>query len=361
MHDSLTGGRRERLLVQVRRTEQARVEASVADTYRKHVLEYFEFCAEHHFDPTFGYKSITAFAQHYVAGSGDAKLRSYKTVYKYLSAWADYAYINNCPNFPFKDTFQRRRINRFITALGKRFPHEPVRDTPLVLNILINVCIYYDIRSPSDLLIVDRSKLVQWARVIAAHDACMRPCEHAKGLRCSDVIDDGLSFITLRVGYRSGERKYKQGPGRRAVLNVRLSHLSAGYVLRVLLGRVHGGKSRGEHDDRVLFPITARSGLIDESASPRPWGGRLGDLQTLRNACERAGVPGARRVTGRSLRAGGTTDYFAAGCTSAWIKLQGGWTSNAYEIYNRPSPAQRGAMAAVYDDSLVQLIASQRR
>ena len=52
------------------------------------------------------------------------------------------------------------------------------------------------------------------------------------------------------------------------------------------------------------------------------------------------------RIGRSSLRAGGATDWFQAGASREWIMLQGGWLSDAVDIYNRPTPASRFAQVA---------------
>ena len=62
------------------------------------------------------------------------------------------------------------------------------------------------------------------------------------------------------------------------------------------------------------------------------------------------------------LRAGGATDFFAKAMPRWWICKQGGWStsSTAVDIYNRPTPAQRAAVAIAYEDSVLTLAAAGR-
>ena len=81
------------------------------------------------------------------------------------------------------------------------------------------------------------------------------------------------------------------------------------------------------------------------TAAHQPWGEALAFLRT---SCKQLRVPNALVITGRALRAGGATDWFAADAHSLWVKAQGGWASDAYLVYNRPSPRQRAVMGRVY-------------
>lgn len=327
---------------------------------------FFDFCLDNDFECSFNYHSICAFCQHYVAGfddGTDTKVKAFSSLPKFLSAWADYADDNFITDFPFKKTAARRRVNRFIKGLSLRFPFEQQKDSPLVLDILARVAPYYDINSAADLWLVPTSLLCRWARIIIAHDACMRPVEHSKGCRVSDVIDNG-DFVTLLVGSRKGEQKY-DGKGRIAVLCAVVSHLSAGYVIRVVMDRVHGfsvtddgapppqvADLPADVQQRCLLPHAPSVDVfpyLDVDVSPtaahQPWGEALAFLRT---SCKQLRVPNALVITGRALRAGGATDWFAADAHSLWVKAQGGWASDAYLVYNRPSPRQRAVMGRVY-------------
>ena len=77
-------------------------------------------------------------------------------------------------------------------------------------------------------------------------------------------------------------------------------------------------------------------------------------LEWLQNLCRLAGVSGI--ITGRGLRAGGATDYFSVGATAAWVRRRGGWLSDAYLRYDRPTPRQRVFLADRYSQSLKSLL-----
>ena len=77
-------------------------------------------------------------------------------------------------------------------------------------------------------------------------------------------------------------------------------------------------------------------------------GRKPGALARLRYACGLVGVERHESLSGRCLRAGGATDLFAVNAGVLFVKSQGGWKSDAYQIYNRPTDAQRAALARVY-------------
>jgi hypothetical protein len=129
--------------------------------------------------------------------------------------------------------------------------------------------------------------------------------------------------------------------------------MSAAHVVRAVLERVH--RQHGSKPNRTLLP----AGSIGHNVRPaeqqwRPWTGKGGDLAFFRSCCARIDVPGAITITGRALRAGGATDWFAADATEQWVKAQGGWAerSTAHLIYNRPTEEQRAIMARHYNATI---------
>ena len=306
--------------------------------------QFFRFCAAADIEPEFdSYDALTAFCQWHVAGVGDKKLRAHTTLGSYLSAFADHCTEHDLP-FAFKDTPLRRRVNRFIKGLKNLFPHEPRRTVALCLDKLGLIAVDYGFRSVADLYRRSVQCLSRWARVIAAHDGFMRPCEHSEGCRLSDITDCGR-YVAMLVGSRATESKYKHQP-RTVTLPVRTSHLSAGFVIRVLVGRLHAAVPSADRDKRILFSaITAVDGYV---AVAEPW--KQQALPRLRLFAKHCGVVVA---TGRCLRAGGATDFFARGAPRWWIKRQGGWKGRAVDRYNQPSVQQRHAAAAVYSDEIL--------
>ena len=101
-----------------------------------------------------------------------------------------------------------------------------------------------------------------------------------------------------------------------------------------------------DRDRRILFSaVTAADGYI---AVAEPWLQQA--LPRLRRFAKQCGVVVA---TGRCLRAGGATDFFARGAPRWWIKRQGGWKGRAVDRYNQPTVQQRHAAAAVYSDGIL--------
>ena len=355
MPSGFTSGQRAGLLLQVQRSCRARVFAGTAASYAKMVARFFAFCDDMGFQRAFTHDAIIAFAQHYVAGFGGEKIRSHGTVAKFMSAWADYASDNGLP-FPFTGTAARRRIDRGLKGIANRFPHKPLQDHPVTLYFLAKLAPLYGFSDFVDLWTRPTTDLCRWARIIVAHDACMRPCEHSKGCRVGDINDRGI-HVAIRVGSRRGEAKIKRTAdtgGRIAVLpSGKPSHLAAAHVLRAVFKRVH--VQHGSNADRTLLPAGAIGHDVRSAQRQwRPWTGKGGDLAFFRSCCARIGVPGALTITGRALRAGGATDWFAADATEKWVKAQGGWSerSTAHLIYNRPTEEQRAVMARHYNATI---------
>ena len=236
-------------------------------------------------------------------------------------------------------TVARRRVKKFMDGIANRFPHVPVGTAPLCLAELTHVAASFHITSAASLWSCSKRHLSQWARIITAHDACLRPVEHSQGCRLSDVTDCG-GYIRFRVGHREDESKYKHRP-RFAVLPVQITHLSAGYVLRILGLRIHPESKRSAGNDPVLF----RAGPRTRAAEP--WSAAFKRLKSL------AAEAGVNVATGRCLRAGGATDLFANGAPEWFVKQQGGWRSNAVERYNRPTTGQRAKVATVYSAKIL--------
>ena len=296
-----------------------------------------------HYEPSFDYYQITRFMQWYVAGFGDSKLRAHTALPGYLSAWKDHCDDRKL-RFPHPGTRERKRVNRFLQGIQNAYPHVVKRDHPLVLDELAHIASDWGIHDSQGLWTISLPHLCRWARIITAHDACLRAVEHSFGMQVQDHIDHG-HYATLVVGRREVERKLKRRV-RTAVLHIKRSHLSAGYVLRILRQRVHRGATAAD----CLFPLI--TSIIH--TGPEPW---KAALRRLRGSCTNCGIPGP--ITGRSLRAGGATDYFAFSTPADWIKQQGGWLSDAYQLYNRPTSQQRARIASIFADEAIHERAPQ--
>ena len=379
MPKSITSGQLDRLRREADRTKLARIYASTRGSYGTQVQQFVRFCDAVRRDVQFDdYELVTLFFQFYIAGfEGNCKLRAHTALPKFLSAWKDFA-IDNDLEFPFPGTPLRRRINRFILGIKNRYPHVAKQDVPLFLCDLKLVAADLGITELNDLWTCDLAVLSKWARLIVAHDACMRPTEHSLGCRVSDVTDHG-GFLTILVGSRVGESKRKNLP-RLAVLFASPTHLSAGFVLRVVFSRIHGRRaqpatslaaigratSTGELNHwrpvpAARQPVPAQPTTVsDPVLFPKCFGDdqlaaeSLHSLRTQLIGCtEKLGITGIDTLN--CLRAGGASDYFARGLPRWWVCRQGGWSprSTTVDIYNRPTPFQRAAVAEVYNKSVV--------
>ena len=336
---------------QVAVTRSFRVNPDTAKNYATKVCDFYDFCEDVlGTEPVFSRDNCAWFFEDYVSNGTGQKVRAHTAIYPTLSAWADFARDVGITEFPFPGTSLRAQLVRDIQGIENRYPHEPNRDTPITFDILERIAPLYGIGSAADLWSCrDPGALVRWARIVVAQGACMRACEHRHGCRVSDVeVHDG--YVTILVGSRAEESKYARRP-RHAILHEWCSHLSAAHVLRVLLARIHGvnGTTTGG-DDRILFASGCNIASQHRS-KPEPWStknGRHGALSRLRHACSLIGVDGHATLSGRCLRAGGATDLFAVNASVLFVKSQGGWKSDAYQIYNRPTAKQRAVLARVY-------------
>ena len=339
--------------MQVELTQRARIFGSTHVEYNKQVEQFFAITRAAGLEEEFTYESIVFFCQWYVSGDGSTKQRAHTSLPKFLSAWGDFCLANGIP-FAYPGTHLRKRINKFIKGLKNRFPHESKKTVPLCLDALASVAAQLGFRSASDLYRRSPRALTRWARIITAHDAFLRPVEHSRGCRLSDVADHG-SFVSLLVGSRENECKYKHDP-RTCTLPVQVSHLSAGFVLRVLISRVHGSVRRCDRDDRILFSSFSGKRADVYQGVAESW--KRTAFPQLRRLAAHAGVVVA---TGRCLRAGGATDFFARGAPRWWIMRQGGWNSKAVDKYNQPSLQQRHAVSAVYSKTIIDAAVAASR
>lgn len=338
--------------MQIGLTKRARVYDSTHEGYSRQVQQFFDVARAANLEERFTYDSIVFFCQWYVTGDGAVKRRAHTSLPKFLSAWSDFCLANDMP-FAYPGTHLRKRINKFIKGLKNRFPHQSKKTVPLCLDSLASVAAQLGFRSANDLYKRSPRALTQWARIITAHDAFLRPIEHSRGCRLSDIADHG-GFVTMLVGSRELESKYKHDP-RSCVLPVRVSHLSAGFVLRVLIQRVHATVGSDSRSSRILFSSFSGSRADVYQGVAESWQ-RLAFPQ-LRLLAAKAGVVVA---SGRCLRAGGATDFFARNAPRWWIMRQGGWNSNAVDRYNQPTVQQRHAVAAVYSDAILDAAVKAR-
>jgi hypothetical protein len=339
--DEISGGQRARLLHQAATTRGRRVAPATLKQYTGRVGKFHAFCDRMGFSRSFKYKQITCFYQWYVAGiDGGAKLRAHTTIAQYATAFWDYA-LDYGTHYPGVRT--RRRITKFVHGLQNRYPHVPILEHPLLLKELVRIAGLIGIRSIADLESCSVANLVFWARILTAHNATMRAVGHCLGMQLRDVEwRDGGAFLT--IGRRDKERKEKHRM-RTVPLPNDVCFWCSGFVLRVLKRRVHGASS----GTVCLFPNVAPNDVVLRTV--QPWAVMRARLERL---ARRIGING--RIGGRSLRAGGTTDWFSVQATRQWVKHQGGWKSNAFERYDRPTPAGRQRLTDMYTARLGSML-----
>ena len=331
--------------MQVSLTQRARLFETSAANYSNQVKAFYSVCRAAGVDESFTFDSICLFCEWYVAGCGDRKLRAHTTLAQYFSAWSDHCLEHDLP-FAYPGTVLRKRVNKFVKGLENRFPHKKRVTVPLCLDALSAIAIDYGFASVGDLYRRPVRMLSRWARIIAAHDAFLRPIEHSGGCRLSDFDDHG-SFATLLVGSRKKEAKYKRRP-RVCVLPVQPSHLSAGFVLRVLVQRLHAAVAPSDRGSRILFSDVSAGPLPEYTGAPESWRTAFKRLQAF------AAAAGLVVATGSCLRAGGATDFFARGAPRWWIKRQGGWRGDAVDRYNQPTAKQRHAVTAAISADILR-------
>ena len=293
-----------------------------------------KFCTACGFDEAFSADGICIFFEHYLREGG-----AHTSLPGFMSAWRDFAASEAIP-FPAKESRAAATIAHFLRGCKVTHPHSVVRSVPLTLTRLSAIAAHLHIHSLRDLQhSVSCETLSFFARLVIAHQACLRPMEHGSCVVFRDV-SIGAGYATIRIGIIPSARKIKRREARTCILpyaSGRFAHLAAGTVLKVLLRRVH----------QRSLPATPlfccyRFGI--PAQRHRPWHPR-GDLVRLRNiisiAFPRIDVS---LVDGRSLRSGGATDWFGAGASTSWVMAQGGWTSDAVLIYDRPSAALRGSI-----------------
>ena len=293
----------------------------------------------------FSVTNITLFAEHYVAGDTGTKQRAHTSVPPLLSALSDHAKLYNVP-FPHAGTAARLPIKQFIRGLKNRYPHEPEQDLALTLRRLRCIAKHLPdggVSSCRDLWRVSLPTLTMWARIVVMHDACIRSVGTKLGMQVKDVSDCG-THIELTVGRRPAERKIKQRRARVVPIGITTHCASAGYVCRVFMARVHSLSG----PNACLFPAFRPSGVRAKQAVT--WAAFCALVQSL---CRSAGIRG--KVGPSSFRAGGATDYFSSGATMPWVKMQGGWLSEAYQRYNRPSPEERSHLGNTYQRVIIRL------
>ena len=303
--------------------------------YSKKVRMYVQFCKLMQYPAEFATRSIILFCQWYVSGTtAGKKLRAHTTLPKFLSAFRDHAVL---AGVDYPDDRGCALIQKAITGIKNRFPHEKVVETPVTLASLAVIARLLGIRKASDLNTISVANLCLWARLITAYAALLRPVAHSLGMQVKDLEIDADGGTWLVVGRHKATRKLK-GKQRTVPIPNGRSHLDAGYVLQVLCKKIHTGRD----PNACMIPMISPS---DEVLNRhQPWSR---DLRRFQHYCRRAGIRGA--IGGRSLRSGGVVDLFANEATREHVRHQGGWGKGyTFDEYDRPSPAQLGQLAEKY-------------
>ena len=247
-------------------------------------------------------------------------------------------------------------IKDLLRALKKLDPSETSPAKSFGLHNIGAVLDTIGIRSFADYSTAPLALVQLAVRMLVCHAAMLRGVAHRNGLLVGDVevgpSTDDFGVVFLRVGARYANRKIKLRPARLAMLPAWESRASAGGALLVYIKRMRFGS----HTD-ILFPFIDPS---DQSVyHQRP----VTDKQFVKQVRQRARQAGfadadVARVTAHSFRAGGATDYAAAGCSSAFIQSQGGWLSAAWLKYNRPAREHAFALARDIKARTESLVAS---
>ena len=256
--------------------------------------------------------------------------------------------------FPLPESVCWRRMRRVMRALRLRDPTVERRCFPLVMLWLLRMMHVDGVHSVADVLSerFPLARLVFWARVMVAHRCMMRGCEHAGGMLGSDLrlrdTPNALQpefwggYYELAVGSAPPDleprfatnRKLKLRAARTCLIPVRGSLTSAGLWLLVMVRRLYGGFIP---DTAILFPDVRQSLPRARPMTTKAF------IRKLRVLARAAGMDATdvSRIEIRSLRAAGCTDAFAGSMPRALIMRQGGWTSDAVDLYNRPAVDQQ--------------------
>lgn len=340
MHQQFTVGQRAGLLRDAFTTRRNHITDGTRAGYERKALMLFDFCDRMRLPRQFRYQQMAAFFQWY-CGSLDLANTSLQG---FLSAWRSFS-DERGEFFPGSDSREFQRIRQFIRGAQVRYPHEVRRDTPLTLSILSYVAEALGITKLADYRNCPPSTLIFMARILTAHHAMMRSMEHADGCMFGDVTlvnaPSGLiEYIIFRVGQAASARKIKRRPARLTIVPCEDHHMSAGSVLHMAISITPTARRRATD---ILF-MDHIHGI--QSTHVAPWQEHQDRLRRLLRRVPASVDITLDRIGRSSLRAGGATDWFQAGASREWIMLQGGWLSDAVDIYNRPTPASRFAQVA---------------
>jgi hypothetical protein len=233
-----------------------------------------------------------------------------------------------------KDSSSMRAMGRLMRGLRKAHPQAVNRATPLTKRWLALMLRQLGISSLADWWSCAPAQLVAGSRMLAAHTAMMRMCEHADGMRVDSVKEVDGSVVLMVPEIKD---KLRTGQLRACGMALRSHWLSPGYALTVLKARLHSSSARSA----VLFAkcVNGRA-----TSTPASAAGFKKMLKQLAKSSDMA-ADKLRKVRGHSLRAGGATDFLSHGASRAWVQRQGGWRSDCFMIYYRPVSADMVAMS----------------
>ena len=324
--------------------------------YKRIVSLYFKWCSALGLAREFTFEGLASWAWFYAQHFTQRSLAGHWSA---MRLWC----VANGRDFPADDSICWRRMTRVTKALRLRDPTTAIRAYPLETVWLRRMLAIDGIHTLSDMWSPELSlfRVVFWARVCTAHSAMLRACEHEQGLLNSHLTllpapDASArsafsgSYFELAVGELppgmkpifASNRKLRLRAARDCVLLVYDDVTSAGMWLHVMLKRLYGFDEAPA--DLCLFP-SVEKGRVGR----RPMT-NAALLKRLRRLARGAGLPQAElsQLELRSLRAGGCTEAFANGMPRTSVMRQGGWTSVAVDIYNRPSLSQRWRTFALF-------------
>lgn len=304
---------------------------------------FVKFCLALQLEPVCEFEQLSAwsfwYATHY----------THRTLWGHFSAFRWWCTTTGRV-YPAKGSLCQLRMACVMRALRLRDPSVVLPCTPLVASWLRRMQRRSGIADLQAFWHCDLALLSFWVRILCGHAAMLRLCEHEDGMSVTDVTrmrrGDGAEYFVMRVGAiddgilpkDATNRKIKFRPLRRCVLPISDSPMSAGAVLGVWMARAHPGPC-ATAKKRVLFSAVQGGIVMARPLSAAAF------LRRLRDSLTAVGMPPklVKMTHCRSLRAGGCTDYFAAGESRERICLQGGWSlrSGSVDVYNRPTTGSR--------------------
>lgn len=195
---------------------------------------------------------------------------------------------------------------------------------------------------------LDLRKLDQlqfYLAVVISHQACLRGVDVVSPrLRARDIEYNNDGATLLLRQHKTSFKATKLGFANRND-EFSVPHLLKAYMRATRLDRA------AEADPRVLlFPTfaNAKGGLTDEGSHTPRWT-IVTWRSTLRTRMAAAGFQAAAALGTHALRAGGATDYLAAGCPASVLMVLGRWASEQV-IYKHYDYRDRAAVSAAVRD-----------